>query len=66
MMLLLVLLVVFMTIDESEQNVVSIAQGRIRGVQKRGYITYGGIPYTTVSGMPGRFKVNRGYRDINY
>ncbi|XP_061384461.1 esterase B1-like [Danaus plexippus] len=56
MMLLLVLLVVFMTIDESEQNVVSIAQGRIRGVQKRGYITYGGIPYTTVSGMPGRFK----------
>ncbi|XP_034834171.2 uncharacterized protein [Maniola hyperantus] len=39
------------------QNIVSTAQGKIRGVLRDGYVAYNGIPYASVSTGPGgRFK----------
>ncbi|CAH2094934.1 unnamed protein product [Euphydryas editha] len=50
-----VLLLMLFT-NESEQHVISIAQGKIRGIQRDGYISYLGIPYASISGVNGRFK----------
>lgn len=42
----------------SRQNVISLAQGLVRGVAFDGYIAYTGIPYAAVSSGKDRFKVN--------
>lgn len=42
----------------SVQSVVSLAQGQIRGTPRDGFISYGGIPYTSINGPTGRFKVS--------
>ncbi|CAB3249590.1 unnamed protein product [Arctia plantaginis] len=41
----------------SRQNVISIAQGQMRGVAYDGYIAYTGIPYATVTSAKDRFKM---------
>lgn len=44
-------------VSMTHQNVVTTAQGLIRGVSKEGYISYIGIPYASANGT-GRFKVS--------
>lgn len=54
----IIVILMLLLLNETEQNVISIAQGKIRGVQRDGYVSYLGIPYASISGANGRFKVN--------
>lgn len=45
-------------IKGTEQNVISTAQGKLRGVEHDGYVSYRGIPYATMAAVDGRFKVS--------
>ncbi|KAJ0173411.1 hypothetical protein K1T71_010560 [Dendrolimus kikuchii] len=42
--------------NEVVQNVISTAQGSLRGVTHEGYVSYNGIPYASASDREGRFK----------
>lgn len=53
-----IIMLLMLSLNETEQNVISIAQGKIRGMLRDGYVSYLGIPYASISGVNGRFKVN--------
>ncbi|KAJ8714296.1 hypothetical protein PYW08_007916 [Mythimna loreyi] len=40
----------------SRQNVISITQGKVRGVARDGYVSYTGIPYANITATMARFK----------
>lgn len=46
------------SIKASVANVVITAQGKIRGIEHDGFMSYVGIPYADVNGPAGRFKVS--------
>ena len=54
----LALLILTWYAQTSVQSVVSIAQGKILGIPRDGFISYGGIPYTSINGPTGKFRVS--------
>lgn len=50
-------LIVLLQVVVTGQNVIHLAQGRLRGIAKDGYVSYTGIPYASITGTLGRFKV---------
>ncbi|CAH0728692.1 unnamed protein product, partial [Brenthis ino] len=55
-MIKIALIIITWYTQTSVQNVINLAQGKIRGMPRDGYIFYGGIPYTSITGPTGRFR----------